>query len=100
MHTLLQAVGLHVLGGFVTIGGHPRVQDMLQTGSSHIFKGVVGVAKVAGGSVNCGSVLGETVVVTEIEERPFDFSVVDNEFICGFDKSDSRFSIVFVFLIC
>ena len=99
MHALLQAVGLRVTGGSVTIGGHPRVQDVLQTVSSHLFEGVIGVAEVAGGAVNCGSVLGETVVVNEIEERPFDFSVVDTEISCGFDKSVSRFSIVFVFLI-
>ena len=81
MHTLLQAVGLHVTGGFVTGGS------------------------VAGGSVTFGSVLSEfvTAVVTEIEERPYDFSVLHNEIegICGFgfDIPDSNFSIAFVFLI-
>ena len=81
-------------GGSVTTGGHPRVHDVLQTVSSHLFEGVV-----TGGSVNCGSVLGETVVVNEIEDRPFDFSVVDTEIRFGFDRSVSRFSMVFVFLI-
>ena len=73
MHALLQAVGLHVIGGFVTIGGHPRVQDVVQTVLSHLFEGVVDVTggfvaggSVAGGSVNCGSVLGETVVDNEM----------------------------------
>ena len=81
-------------GRSVTTGGHPRVQDVLQTVLSHLFEGVV-----TGGSVNCGSVLGETVVVNKIEDRPFDFSVVDTEIRFGFDKSVSRFSMVFVFLI-
>ena len=72
------------------VGGHPRVHDVLQTVSSHLFEGVV-----TGGSVNCGL----TVVVNEIEERPFDFSVVVTEIRFGFDKSVSRFSMVFVFLM-
>ena len=84
MHPLLQAVGLHVTGGFVA-------------------RGLVPGGSVAGGPVNCGSVLGEfvTVVGNEIEERLFAFQwlIMNLKELVGLINQILDFQFVFVFLI-